>query len=536
MFGTLAPPRCGNALPVVRTHRSFYCGTFKSLGEHFGQARRALLSHDAVFIAVLVDALQTTPAPPSRCRCPMMPTAFRSTVAHDSVAMRYAASMQMLLADQWLADRAVDGETAARWARPLVSRRPAREAEATLVELGADLAAVKRFELRQAAIESTGRPLPAVAASPTAAVLAAVFETMADLPGTADGVDTAEARERLATLGAAVGTAIYLIDALEDLHDDVRSADFNACTDEDGAPCPDRVASACTLLRESFAEIDGALAGLPLARHRELLHAILHRQLGARGHKAMAAAHAQLTASAQAALAHWRTLTPTRRLMIRMMTAVALLWTWAMSRVTQAAPARGGSDESSSSGSSSSSGGSSDSSGSTGGSGDEAATPPDLGSQGSGTGAGPEPDTDPSAVGCGDPCGDLGSGCARPCNRCFEGCGSCFESGGDCFAGCGSCGTDCGSCFGDCGNGCSGCGNDCGNGCASCGDGCGDGCNGCSGCGDGCSSCGDGCSTCGSDCGGCGNSCSGCGSGCSGCGSGCGQGCNGCGGGGAACC
>ena len=338
MFGTLAPPSCKAALPVVRTHRSYYCGTCQSLGTHFGQARRALLSHDAVFMAVLVDALQEHAAPPSRCRCPMMPVAIRPTVAPTSVAMRYAAAMQMLLADQWLADRAVDGSRAAAMARPLISRGPARTATSVLTELGVDLDALGDFELRQASVEATGRPHPVVAASPTAAVLAAVFETIAALPGTDRRIRGSDARAELARLGAAVGTTIYLLDALEDLHDDARSGDFNACTDEDGDPSPSRIAAACEHLERALEETERALQRLPLVRHRALLHAILVHRLATRARRAIATAQAQLASEARDALALWRTLPASRRAMVRALTALALVWAWAT------VPTRPGSD------------------------------------------------------------------------------------------------------------------------------------------------------------------------------------------------
>ena len=126
MFGTLKPQACGNRLPVVQEYRQFYCGTCKSLGSQFGLPYRALLSHDAVFLGLLVDGLQDEAAAADRCVCPMVPVTTRATVSPDSVAMRYAAAMQMLLADQWLADRAIDGRALARVARPITTRRSGR--------------------------------------------------------------------------------------------------------------------------------------------------------------------------------------------------------------------------------------------------------------------------------------------------------------------------------------------------------------------------------------------------------------------------
>jgi|GEM_PF-1493859 len=545
MFGTLAPPSCKAGLPVVRTHRSYYCGTCQSLGAHFGHARRALLSHDAVFMAILVDALQEQAAPPSQCRCPMMPVAIRPTVAPTSVAMRYAAAMQMLLADQWLADRAVDGSRAAAVARPLVSRRPARVATAVLVELGVDLDALRDFELRQAAVEAEGRPHPLVAASPTAAVLAAVFETSTTLPGTNPRGRSPEARAELARLGAAVGTTIYLLDALEDLHDDARSGDFNACTDDDGDPCPQRIAAACRGLEESIAEAEAALGRIPLVRHRALLQAIVVGRLGARARRAIATARSQLESEARDALALWRTLPGSRRAMVRAMTALAFLWAWASSRLTMAS-GTGGTETDTETDTDTDGVSSTDTGTGTGGTSDGTSTGGDPTTGGSETDPPPDLDHDPwcdPCRPCTDATHDVLSGCGRECGSCFgacEGCGSqcstCTKDCGNFCDGCGSCGNDCtNDCCGS-GNALTGCCNGCGDGCRSCGD-CGGACNGCGkdcgGCGKGCGDCGNACNGCGKGCGDCGGSCNGCGNSCDGCGQGCGQGC---GGGGGACC
>ena len=153
MFGTLKPSFAGLRCGARQDWQHFYCGTCQSLGDHFGLAYRGLLSHDAVFLALLVDGLGVSAAGPSRTRCPMLPVLHKATVSPDSVAMRYAAAIQLLLADQWLADRAVDGKAVARAARPLVERR-SEQARATLRELGSDLDALIGFEHIQAEVEA----------------------------------------------------------------------------------------------------------------------------------------------------------------------------------------------------------------------------------------------------------------------------------------------------------------------------------------------------------------------------------------------
>ena len=73
MFGTLKPARAELGCATRSDWQHFYCGTCQSLGDAYGLGYRGLLSHDAVFLALLVDGLSVEAAPPDRTRCPMLP-------------------------------------------------------------------------------------------------------------------------------------------------------------------------------------------------------------------------------------------------------------------------------------------------------------------------------------------------------------------------------------------------------------------------------------------------------------------------------
>ncbi|EDM73648.1 hypothetical protein PPSIR1_15550, partial [Plesiocystis pacifica SIR-1] len=316
MFGTLSPDRGGLAKADHGQWRRYYCGTCQSLGAHFGHGFRGLLSHDAVFLALLVDGLSVAAAGPDRTRCPMLPVVHRPTVSPSSVAMRYAASVQILLADQWLADRALDGRSlapkalAARSARPLLRASAARARE-TLRELGSDLGDLEGIEHEIIATEAAidDHADPERAAEPTAAALERVFGRMAALPGLA--VDDPAALERpLAQLGRAAGRAIYLIDALEDLEDDRRADAFNPCLVHDFRGQPrvsrGRLRQATAALERARLELREGLAQLPLRRHRVVLANILVATLGARAQAATRAAQEAYDLDRARRAAGWR--------------------------------------------------------------------------------------------------------------------------------------------------------------------------------------------------------------------------------------
>jgi hypothetical protein len=146
----------------------------------------------------------------------MLPLVHRPTVRPDSVAMRYASAMQMLLVDQFLADRSEDGKRVAKAARPLLSSR-VTHAYAMLGELGVSMEEVRGFEHVQARVERTLDADGREASEPTRRALGLAFERMTGLPGVSEEATSEGSREALRELGRALGGAIYLIDALDDL-------------------------------------------------------------------------------------------------------------------------------------------------------------------------------------------------------------------------------------------------------------------------------------------------------------------------------
>ena len=202
----------------------------------------------------------------------MVLVSHRPAVAHDSPAMRYAGAVQILLGDQWLADRALDGQRLPRFARPLL-QAPVARAQRLLKDLGIDLGALAGFELRQKRTEN-GHPPPPAAAEPTASALGLVFAAVADLPAAVPAIKTEAGRKGLRALGSAVGQVIYLTDALEDVHQDRRHGNFNPCL-EGNAVGPVRLRSACRDLTRALKRMSVLVKTLPWQRHRELIAHIL---------------------------------------------------------------------------------------------------------------------------------------------------------------------------------------------------------------------------------------------------------------------
>lgn len=485
MFGTLKPRLCVLQPDARAAYDRYYCGLCKGLGDHYGQLARGLLSQDAVFMALLVDALALTAAEESSCRCPLMPVVHRPTVDPASVAMRYASAVQMLLGDQLLADRAMDGRRAYASARRWIAGH-VMVARATLTELGLDTAALEGFEHRQARREATGAS-PDEAAAPTAEALAHVFAALADLPGMPDAVRAPAARESLRELGASVGRAIYLRDALEDLRDDLIAGAFNPCVTADVSGVrevsPARVEEAAVGLRR---EVDGfgtKLDALPLVRHATVLKNILCGEFRAKSLAAVASARRDADEVVRALWASAARRSRLDRAFMRAALAVFVAWAWVLKTAAVFARPRKV----------------------------DAGVPhdhalPNTGFGGSDAGTSPWFDAgeyNPSPWGDGGPPAPRGGGGSRGAGG--EACDGCFRAAG-CERACKSCCDNvCKDCH--CGDACQGvcrdvtrpCG-DCGKACDGCGKPCGDCCKPCNDCGRCCNDCGHGCDGCGNSC------------------------------------
>lgn len=345
MFGTLRAHTCGLGCQRAREYDTFYCGLCKSLGDHFGTLTRAMLNYDAVFLALVADGLMEEKAAPDRCRCPILPVTFRPTVRPDSPAMRYAAAMQMLLSDQWLADRAADDAPVAhvaRAARPLLSGK-VEVARTILADLGISLADLEGFEERQARCEIAGVTSPREAAEPTASALELVFERMVLLPGVTADARTPDARAALGALGRHLGSAIYLIDALEDVEKDHEAGAFNPCLRRgrrgDGRRVSwARIEAALELLRDDLDALDRLARALPLMRHRELVLQVVSMELQRKAHAAAKTAHAYARADAERARAPRRVRPWPVRALSAVAAAFVFAWVWLASFAALARP------------------------------------------------------------------------------------------------------------------------------------------------------------------------------------------------------
>lgn len=450
MFGTLRPHPCGLSSKHKDAHQRFYCGLCKTLGDEYSQLSRATLNFDAVFVSILADALSTAPAEADQCRCPMIPILHRPTVSPRSPAMRYAAAVQMLLADQWVADHAVEGKALARLARPLL-KRPVQRAYAILEDLSVDLSALQGFEQRQAATERHGDTTPLAAARPTEIALGIVFSKIADLPQTLPTLKEPLQQEQLERLGQAVGRVIYLVDALEDLQGDFLEHKFNPCLRKD--PCdghlridPQRIEETIRRTQQALDDIAAILPVIPWQQHQQLLENILCQRFQKTFQKAKTQAQALIEEDARQRLEAWQKRHWLDRASVRLFVAVAAWFAWFQHLVWAATQG-----------------------------------PPGGKAKPTGFQMSPIGDTatrDTGGCSCGF-CDGFFRPCVRECSKATESCSQSCSCVASCNQTCANCTKSCTEPFQQCGQSCQ-------NACSSCGKNCGKACEPCGGCSNNC--------------------------------------------------
>lgn len=233
MFGYVTVDKAELKMKDWERYNAYYCGVCKSIGARYGQIPRMILSFDAAFIAVLLAGL-TDERPGedgaagdyslSKERCIAHPVKEKLIVRE--AAVDYAADVMLLLAYYKMEDDRQDEHTV----KAAAAASYLRGAKARIEKVHPGLGEVLAAQLgRQSELESQCCSSVDQAADPTGCIMEAVFiEGQRVVFGDAgDAAEQAVQQRVLAQLGYQLGRWIYLIDAADDLKDDIASGGYN---------------------------------------------------------------------------------------------------------------------------------------------------------------------------------------------------------------------------------------------------------------------------------------------------------------------
>ena len=215
MLGYVTADKPELKMREFEVYSGYYCGVCKSIGRRYGQLPRMVLSYDAAFLALLLAGLFKEEDNPTREHCIIHPIKKKTIVSGD--AIDYAADVMLILAWFKLIDDARDeGKLYAKAAvftmkgkyRKLEASRPGlcQKINHNLEEL---------TKLEDSKCESLDQ-----AAEAFAKIMEAIFEE-GPVP---DGFREYEVLRRI---GYHLGKWIYLIDAIDDIDENIESGAYN---------------------------------------------------------------------------------------------------------------------------------------------------------------------------------------------------------------------------------------------------------------------------------------------------------------------
>lgn len=229
-------------------YTGYYCGVCKSIGRRYGQLPRMALSYDAAFLAILLASLSDESDAPVQEHCIAHPVIKKKTVIRNR-AIDYAGDVMLILAWYKLADDAADEGKA--YAKPvmLMMKRIFRRLNSLYPELCSSvkchLSALSALEREKcASIDMAAEAFSKIMEDIFTEGLQAVYGSeppqqtspgdrgdpgisgMQDEPcGFASpGNDT---RELLARAGYHLGKWVYMIDAVDDIEENIESGAYN---------------------------------------------------------------------------------------------------------------------------------------------------------------------------------------------------------------------------------------------------------------------------------------------------------------------
>lgn len=218
MFGYVRPYKPELLVREYSQYKAVYCELCRVLGQEYGFAARFALSYDCAFYALLALSLSGAKVEERHGRCVCNPLKRCTYLPSPGEAYKKAAALCVLLTYHKLRDNVEDEGVfsslgsrlllplAGRWAKRAARRYPFLAGQAQ-----AAMEAQRQAEKERAGVDPC--------AEPTARLLQALF---GELAGCQD-----RQRPPLEQFGYFLGRWVYLMDAADDLAEDLKAGAFN---------------------------------------------------------------------------------------------------------------------------------------------------------------------------------------------------------------------------------------------------------------------------------------------------------------------
>ncbi|GIM30689.1 hypothetical protein CPJCM30710_33550 [Clostridium polyendosporum] len=221
MFGYVIPCKMELKLKDYERFKAYYCGLCHTIKYYYGNLPRAALNYDMTFLSILLDSLSKEKINVKKLTCVVHPLT-KKIIIEKNNALEYASHINIALFYYKLLDDVNDDKSIkAKLGIFLMNKSKSYFSKRfeNINELIKDK--LKALNLKEA--EDNHNSLDEIA-HPFSELTGLLIKSY---PYQLDG-DCEELRENLYWLGYNLGKWIYLIDALDDLKEDMQSNSFNA--------------------------------------------------------------------------------------------------------------------------------------------------------------------------------------------------------------------------------------------------------------------------------------------------------------------
>lgn len=220
MFGYILPLNGDLKVKELNYFKSYYCGLCYTIKNDFGNIPRLTLNYDMTFISFLLDGLSSNTLDLDKTRCLRHPTK-DIILVKSTDSLKYCASLSFLLFNYKLDDNKLDDNDFKSKCFSLLLKPYNTKIPSSLIPINnimkENLSKINDYE-KNKNFESLDE-----ISDPFGVIMGSILK---EYPNTLIN-DSTELRANLYNFGHALGKWIYLIDARDDLLDDLKDNKFN---------------------------------------------------------------------------------------------------------------------------------------------------------------------------------------------------------------------------------------------------------------------------------------------------------------------
>lgn len=220
MFGYITPLKSELKIREYEMFKSYYCGVCMHIKENFGNIPRLTLNYDMAFLGLLLDALHDDLPNINFKRCMSHPLNKRPVILNNK-ALEYASAMNVSLVYYKFIDDVNDDKDIKSKIKSLTLETYRRKFNKNVTVINDIIE--ENLKLLSELEENKNFSSIDEIANPFSLIVAKILELYPE----SFEMDCEEIRYELYDLGYALGKWIYLIDALDDLKEDMEKKKFN---------------------------------------------------------------------------------------------------------------------------------------------------------------------------------------------------------------------------------------------------------------------------------------------------------------------